>query len=54
MIIVMDLKMKSLTSGPTLPDYFQDLKYIAEADQHSGTALLDCKFHLKDYQQNIM
>ena len=42
---------------PTQPfqiDYLQDLKYIREGDQHSRTALSDCKFHLKDYQQNIM
>ena len=30
-------------------DYFQDLKYISEGGKHSGTAVLDCKFHLKDY-----
>ena len=51
MIIVIDLKIKSLTFGPTLPDR---LFSGVEIYQRGGTALLDYKLHLKDYPQNTM
>ena len=35
-------------------EMYQDLKYIREGDPHSGTALLDCKFNLKDFPPNTM
>ena len=28
------------------------MKAVREGYQYSGTALLDCKFHFKDYQPN--